>query len=542
MSRRVHNIDQNEFCYICAKFIIGPKRNFNESLREAYWNYFKTSCSDIAKPFTPSFICSTCQRNLYRYKKNNDVKLPFQCAAIWTEYTTHEYGICYFCTIQKPYFKREAKYFDCGNCILPKGDIPDLADRVDHHSAAFDDETCESDNVTECDDKVSDNEDFKWSMDSFNDFCRELNLSKLLSRKCLTMLKKDHDIQKKLTSVTIRKVNERSKDIAAFFSNSGNFVYCANIQGLMTYLGVAYKSSDWCLFMDSSIASLKGALMYRNSKLPSIPVAYANVKEDRSSVEKILELLDYHSHGWLIMCDLKVLNFIMGLKSGYAKYPCFYCMFDSRQSVLDFNPTHTWPVRLEFPNEPLAPVEKIALPVLHIKLGLFQKYVKTLEKESYCFQFICRNIKKSEAKLCNGVLTGPEIRYLMSLEDFPATMSDVEREAWFKLCDVARDVLGKHVTEDWKEKVDLLISALQAMGCRSVTNKMHLIFKHKDKFEGYLGNFSDEHGERLHKEMQVLEKRFGRNANKEMLAEYIWSVKRDTKCYKSSRTVFGNNM
>ena len=80
--------------------------------------------------------------------------------------------------------------------------------------------------------------------------------------------------------------------------------------------------------------------------------------------------------------------------------------------------------------------------------------------------------------------------------------------------------LGKHVTEDWKEKVDLLISALQAMGCRSVTNKMHLIFKHKDKFEGYLGNFSDEHGERLHKEM---------------LAEYTWSVKRDTKCNQRSQ-------
>ena len=67
--------------------------------------------------------------------------------------------------------------------------------------------------------------------------------------------------------------------------------------------------------------------------------------------------------------------------------------------MLDFNPTYTWPVRIEFSNEPLVPVEKIALPVLHIKLGLVQKYVKTLEKESYCFQFICRNIKKSEAKL-----------------------------------------------------------------------------------------------------------------------------------------------
>ena len=93
-------------------------------------------------------------------------------------------------------------------------------------------------------DKVSDNEDFKWSMDSFNDFCRELNLSKFLSRKCLTMLKKYHDIRKKLTSVKAKIVNDRSKGIAAFFSNSVDFVCCANTQGLVTYLGVPYKSND----------------------------------------------------------------------------------------------------------------------------------------------------------------------------------------------------------------------------------------------------------------------------------------------------------
>ena len=142
-------------------------------------------------------------------------------------------------------------------------------------------------------------------------------------------------------------------------------------------------------------------------------------------------------------------------------------MFDSRQSVLDFNQTHTWHVRIEFPNELLVPVEKIAIPVLHIKLGLFQKYVKALEKGSDCFKFIIQNIKKSEAKLCNGVFACAEIK----LEDFPGTMNETEREAWFKLCDVTRHVLGKNMTEDWKKKANLLISVLQAMGCRSVSNK-----------------------------------------------------------------------
>jgi len=49
-------------------------------------------------------------------------------------------------------------------------------------------------------------------------------------------------------------------------------------------------------------------------------------------------------------------------------------------TVIDFSPTHIWPIRIEFQNEPLVPVEKIALLVLYIKLSLFQKYVKALEK------------------------------------------------------------------------------------------------------------------------------------------------------------------
>ena len=83
----------------------------------------------------------------------------------------------------------------------------------------------------------------------------------------------------------------------------------------MRYLDACYTSSDWCLFIDSSTTSLKAALMYKSNPLPTIPVVHANVKEDRSSIQKLLELIDYYSHGWLILCDLKVLNFIMGLKS-----------------------------------------------------------------------------------------------------------------------------------------------------------------------------------------------------------------------------------
>ena len=82
------------------------------------------------------------------------------------------------------------------------------------------------------------------------------------------------------------------------------------------------------------------------------------------------------------------------------------------------------------------------------------------------------------------------------------------------------------------------MSAFQAMGCPSVANKTHLLFKHKDKYEAYLVIFSDEHGKRLQKEIQVIEKRLGKCLFKEMVAECIRPMKRHTDFYKSSKAVF----
>jgi len=50
---------------------------------------------------------------------------------------------------------------------------------------------------------------------------------------------------------------------------------------------------------------------------------------------------------------------------------------------------------------------------------------------------------------------------------------------------------------------------------------MHLLYKHKDKCNSYVGILSDEHVERFHKETQIIEKRFKQCLNKEMFAEYI---------------------
>ena len=69
-------------------------------------------------------------------------------------------------------------------------------------------------------------------------------------------------------------------------------------------------------------------------------------------------------------------------------------------------------------------IVKIAFLVLHMKQGLFQKFVKSLTKGSNCCKFICYNIKKSQETLRNNVFTGPEIKLLVARKDFPETMTD----------------------------------------------------------------------------------------------------------------------
>ena len=73
--------------------------------------------------------------------------------------------------------------------------------------------------------------------------------------------------------------------LLALFFSSIIIAYCNDIEILMEYLDVNYTSSYLCLFIDSSKSSLKAAMMYKNNLLPTLPIAYANVKEDRYPLE-----------------------------------------------------------------------------------------------------------------------------------------------------------------------------------------------------------------------------------------------------------------
>lgn len=301
--------------------------------------------------------------------------------------------------------RKDAKYFDCQSCKLPSNASILLKEIDGSNSSSIGEKSDSNESLysPEDEEKI-----ISWAPGDYHDFCTELNLSKKMSLKCLKMLRSDPVIKQRLEVVQTADISNRSKSFLRFFTTQDSYTFCNDINGLKTELNYQAVNEEWCLFLDSSKSSLKAALICDKYKFPTLPVAYCHAKEDRESIRKLLELLDYKNLNLPIVADLKVINFLLGLKSGFAKYPCFYCEFDSRNSEKDFEKGYVWDTKQHFPFEQLVDPDHIIFPFLHLKLGIFQKFIKSLDNCGTVIEYLKKKFQKSEAKTINGIFTGPE--------------------------------------------------------------------------------------------------------------------------------------
>lgn len=97
--------------------------------------------------------------------------------------------------------------------------------------------------------------------------------------------------------------------------------------------------------MDSSKRSLNCVLLHNGNQYGSVPVAHSTkLKEEYQNIAFVLEKNKYNEHKWSNCVDLKMVNFLLGQQSGYTKYPCFYCLWDSRAKHQHWT-KKDWPVR-----------------------------------------------------------------------------------------------------------------------------------------------------------------------------------------------------
>lgn len=131
-------------------------------------------------------------------------------------------------------------------------------------------------------------------------------------------------------------------------------------------------------------------------------------------------------------------------------------------------------------------------------------------------------------KLKAGIFDGPQIRTAMKDENFITKMTTLEKEAWMSFRKVVENFLGNRRSDNYAELVADLLKNFQKLGCR-MSLKVHFLHSHLDWFPENLGDYSDEQGERFHQDISEMEKRYQGRWDSHMMADYCWSLKRDTQ-------------
>ena len=361
---------------------------------------------------------------------------------------------------------------------------------------------------------------------------RDLGLTKSNAELLTSRLKQWNLLDE---SVQIADQRKRHQAFSSFFTSQDGLCFCHNVTGLFQEIGIDCNPNEWRLFIDSSSRSLKAVLLHNGNKYPSLPLAHSvHLKEDYNSVKTLLAALKFDEYGWDVIGDFKMVSFLMGLQGGWTKFPCYLCLWDSRDKKAHYH-KRDWPQRTEFNVgsknvkwEPLMDPRKVLMPPLHIKLGLMKQFVTALDKESVAFKYLQGFFPKlSEAKVKAGVFVGPQIKRIMECKDFSKMLSRTEKAVWNSFVAVVRGFLGNNKAENYVELVETLVNNYSKMGCR-MSLKVHILDAHLDKFKENIGAYSEEQGERFHQDILDFERRYQGQYNENMTGDYIWGLHRES--------------
>lgn len=541
-NRRKCKLSPDIFCYICGCFTTLKQRtNISKFVEKAYHAYFGIKLGDQDKSWAPHSVCRSCTENLRNWTKGKRSNLTFGIPMVWREPQNH-IDDCYFCLTNITGFNSKTKsaiqYPNLPSAIRPVSHSDEVPIPVFCSLDSSDDEggQCSQDKSSDEDDEyrhpsVDDKTPQLFSQAELNDLVRDLDLSKEAAQLLGSRLKEKNLLAPETTFYMFRT---REKDLLQFFKMEDDFVFCDDIKGLLAAMGCQYQPHEWRLFIDSSKRSLKCVLLHNGNKFASIPIGHSvHLKESYENMKKVLQKLKYREHKLTICGDLKVLSMLLGQQSGFTKYPCFLCLWDSRARSEHYV-RKVWPVREEFTvgdkniqHEPLVESDKILLPPLHIKLGLMKQFVTALDKEGECFKYLCQKFPQlSVEKVKAGVFDGPQIRMLMRDEQFLQSMRRVESNAWNAFADVVSNFLGSTKSENYEHLVGLLLQSFQELGC-NMSVKVHFLHSHLNYFPENLGAVSEEQGERFHQDIKTMEKRYQGRWNTNMMADYCWCLQRD---------------
>lgn len=540
----------DSFCYICGCYtLVRQRRNITSFVRRAYQSYFEVPLGDQDKKWAPHIVCHNCEEMLRDWTKGKRKGLPFGVPMVWREPRDH-ISDCYFCIVSTKGVGKKNRhtvdYPSIPSAIRPIPHCDELPVPLFHGLATVEDtdseheheadEGCHDEHQESSEDSSSGTQQSpvpqQFKQPELNDLVRDLGLSKAAAELLASRLQEKNLLHR---SAKVSYFRKRDQVFVNFFSEDNRFVYCNDIAGLLSHLGITlYTPSDWRLFLDSSKRSLKCVLLHNGNVYGAVPIGHSvHLREEHNDIKMVIDLLQYHQHNWVICVDLKMVNFLLGQQHGFTKFPCYLCMWDSRARDKHWIQKE-WPVResLEagMPNilhDPIVSRDKIIFPPLHIKLGLMKQFVKALNTDGECFQYIVSVFPAlSFEKIKAGVFDGPQIRTLVRDTEFANKMNDNEKAAWQCFVEVIENFLGNRKADDYELVVNRMLLAFRDLGC-NMSIKVHFLNSHLHQFPENLGDVSDEQGERFHQDLMVMEERYQGRWDKNMMADYCWSIKRD---------------
>lgn len=536
----------DNFCYVCGKFAPRDQRkSLSTKVKCAYHHYFGMKVSDQDRSWAPHVCCSICYVGLTQWLNGKRKSMPFAIPMIWREPKDH-HSDCYFCMSNIAGYSKKSKsaisYPNCESAMRPvphdaENPIPKPPAKTDaaETSAEDEDETYyENEDSDEYEPGIDSNKPHLISQGELNDLVRDLGLTKKKAELLGSRLQEWNLLQ---SDTNISHYRDRHSHFATFYNKDNDICYCTDISALMTELDNEYVPDEWRLFIDSSKVSLKAVLLHNGNTKPSIPVAHAvGLHETYEAMQVLLKVIKYEDDNcnWRICGDLKVVSLLLGLQLGYTKHMCFLCLWNSRDDENHYS-TRDWPERSDHipgkynvKHKPLVDPNRVILPPLHIKLGLFKNFVKALPKNSNGLNFLKEKFKSvlTDAKIKAGVFTGPQIRQVIRDPDFKLQLQPIQLVAWDAFVGVVENFLGNHRSENYEELVDKLLSAYKKMGCR-MSLKIHFLHSHLSFFPPNLGAVSDEQGERFHQEISVMESRYQGRFDSNMMGDFCWFLRRE---------------
>ncbi|EZA60811.1 hypothetical protein X777_13644 [Ooceraea biroi] len=287
----------DKFCYICGKYTLKKQGiTITPFISSIYFHYFHLEIKNQDKSWVPHNACKSCVETLRQWELGKRKSMPFGIPMVWREPSNHV-DDCYFCLTS-------IQGFNNFEMIETHDDLPkfDLSD--DKTPKLF-------------------------TQHALNDVVRDLGLSK---ESALLLASKLGERNLLASNTTFSWYKHRETEFLPFFVAKDDLVYCTNVPGLLKALGLdIYKRNEWRLFIDSSKRSLKGVLLHNGGRYACVPIAHSvHLKESYENVEILLKAIEYNKHKWQVCGDLKIVSMVLGQQSGFTKYPCFFCEWDSR--------------------------------------------------------------------------------------------------------------------------------------------------------------------------------------------------------------------